>query len=447
MCCAGFTKLLAQPAPVLSSVHGIGYTGGPLAPGGFVILEGTGFAEKELQALAAPYPAKLAGVQVSANGWNCRLVSVSPTRVVGILPMMLAAAADSGLSVVLTNAAGSTDPFASNWGARPVILTADREESGPAVVLDETLTPLSSTTAGQTIVLPVSGLGPTEPAVADGAATPVIDPPPTVLQPVRVFFGDAEAQVVAVTLAAGQTAVYHLKVVVPEGGDGSVTVTAANGEFHRANLPVPPRIPNVTDVRASIEPLVLAASLGKVPWSPLFIAARFNVQLTLVPGARPFQIELKAPAGGITVQVDPGAGTWTASASVPTARTQSGDFRETGITPWNLVTNLPMPGDIVPPALMMYGYSEAFRRLSLPNQTPSDPSFGVGPRFTQGVIPTERPLVFSSDIFPASSQMGAWVPLSTAAGSRPTGVYTVVYTLVVDGVEAAKAEFDYSVQP
>jgi uncharacterized protein (TIGR03437 family) len=442
-------KLLAQapPAPVLSTVHGIGYTGGPLAPGGFVVLEGTGFAEKELQALAAPYPARLAGVQVSANGWNCRLVSVSPTRVVGILPMALAAAADPVLSVVLTNAAGSTDPFATNWGARPVILTGDREESGPALVLDETLTPLSSVAAGQTIVLPITGLGPTEPAVADGAATPVIDPPPTVLQSVRVFFGDSEAQVVSATLAAGQTAVYHVKVVVPEGGDGSLTVTAANGEFHRANLPGPPRIPNVTDVRASIEPLVLPASLGKVPWSPLFTAARFNVQLTLAPGAQPFLIELKAPAGGITVQVDPGAGTWTASASVPTARTQGGDFRETGITPWNLVTNLPMRGDIVPPALMLYGYTEPFRRLSAPNQPTSDPSLGVGPRFTQGAIPSEGPLVFSSDVFPASSQMGAWVPLSTAPGSRPTGVYTAIYTLVVDGVETAKAAYDYSVQP
>ncbi|MGJ5814005.1 hypothetical protein [Paludibaculum fermentans] len=431
--------------PVLTTAHGTLNTLSPLAPGGFVILEGTGFAEKELQALVAPYPAKLAGVRVTANGLACPLVSVSPTRAVALLPMALADPAAPDVALVLTNDAGSTEPFAATWGLRPVILTADREDSGAAVVLDETLTPLSSVAAGQTVILPVTGLGPTEPAVADGAATPVVEPLPAILSPVRVFFGDAEAQVVSATLAAGQVALYHVKVIVPEGGDGSVAVMTDNRELNRVNLPVPAPAANATEVSGSIESMFDAASMSKVTWSPLFTAAKFNVKLTLAPGAKPFKIELKAPVGGITVQVDPATGTWTASAGTPIAQTRQGDFSGTGITVWDFLANLPMPGSIVPLSRMPVYYFSTFPLLALPNQPSS--LAGMGLVVSTGTIPAEGPLVLDSATFPAAVTAGSWVPLNNAVGSRPTGIYTAVYTLLVDGVEVAKAGFDNAVQP
>jgi uncharacterized protein (TIGR03437 family) len=414
-------------------VQGLVQSVSPLPPGGFAILLGTGFSTQESQALAAPYPKKLAGVSVTANGLACPMVSVSPTRVVILLPNSLAQADTSDLALILSNDSGSTEPFTWLWGLRPTFLTADREEFGPAVVLDESLVPLTQVAAGQTVILPVMGLGATDPPVADGAAAPAADPLPVVLHAVRVFFGDAEAQVLSTTLAPGQVGVYYVKVVVPEGGDGSVGVMTDNRELHRVHLPVPTPPPNVAQASGSIESLFGTEPPAAITWTPVLTSARFRVSVTLAADPRPFQVALKGPAGGVTVQVDPAKGTWTATATVPSAATRNGDFSQTSMAVYDFTSGVPFPGKVIPLVRMPPHYITAFQLLPLPNQPSLDGAVGLVN--SAGAIPVDGPLTLDF-------ATAGWVPLALNGSERAAGAYSAVYTLFVDGKEVARTRLD-----
>jgi uncharacterized protein (TIGR03437 family) len=426
------------PQPVLSWAQGLIQSSSPFPPGGFVVLRGTGFTIQESQALAAPYPKKLGGVSISANGIACPLVSVSPTRAVILLPYALADAESLELSLILSNDSGSTEPFSWLIGLRPTILTADREEYGPAVVLDESLAPLTQVTTGQTVILPIFGLGATDPPVADGAATPATDPLPVVVHPIRVFFGDAEAQVLTTTLAPGQVGLYHAKVVVPEGGDGSVAVMTDNRELHRVNLPAAPPPPSVTLAAASIESIFGSEPLPPVTWTPVLTAARFTVSLTLAAQARPFLVELKGPAGGVTVHVDPTSATWVAASTVPTAPTRAGDFSQTSLSVYDFTSGVPFPGKFVPVVRIPPHYLTAFQQLPLPNQPTLDGSAGLLNQ--AGTIPAEGPLTL--DFATAN-----WVPLALNGSERAKGSYSAVYTLFVDGKETSRFKLNQPIAP
>jgi len=432
--------LPAQPTtqPVLNWAQGLILSSSPFPPGGFVVLRGSGFTTQEAQALAAPYPKKLAGVSVSANGIACPLVSVSPTRAVILLPYASANAESSDLSLILSNGSGSTEPFSWLIGLRPTILTADREEYGPAVVLDESLAPLTQVTAGQTVILPILGLGATDPPVADGAATPAADPLPVVIHAIRVFFGDAEAQVLSTTLAPGQVGVYYAKVVVPDGGDGSIAVMTDNRELHRLNLPVPPLPPSVSVASASIESLFGSEPLPPVSWTPVLTCARFSVSLTVAAQARPFLVELKGPAGGVTVHVEPTTGTWTAASTVPTAPTRAGDFSQTSLPVYDFISGVPFPGKVVPIIRIPPHYLTAVQQLPLPNQPTPDGSVGLLNQ--AGTIPAGGPLTLDF-------ATAGWVSLALNGSERAKGSYAAVYTLFVDGNEVLRFKLNQPLVP
>jgi uncharacterized protein (TIGR03437 family) len=409
------------------------------SPGGFLTLEGSGFAGKSLEALVAPYPKKLAGVSVTANGLACPIVSVSPARAVIMLPYALAAAETPDLSIILSNDAGSSDPVAAQWGFMPVLLTTSREY-GTAVMLDENYAPLSQVNVGQTVVLLAMGLGPTEPPVADGVAAPASDPLPAVVRSVRVFFGDTEAQVLSAILAPGQVGLYYVKAIVPEGGDGSVAVMADDNMLDRGTVPQPAPPPNVSNVSGSIESIYGPGPLSAPGWSPIFAAAGFRVSLTVQPGARPFNIELKGPAGGVTIKVSPADGNWLSTTLVPNMQLRSGDFNGTSLTAVDFTPDpIPFAGNIVPASRIPSHYFAAWQIMPLPNALIPGGTVGF---MMFGTIPTDGPLVFDYTTTPVAAT-GGWIPISAPAPAT----YTATFTLFVDGTEITRAKIDVPVMP
>ena len=193
----------------------------PLAQGGLISIFGSRLADSQLAAGTPPFPNSLAGTQVMLGGASLPLTQVAAGRIDAQLPYDFAPNARYPL-VVQRGSTLSQVESVTLTTAQPAIFTKDGSGMGQALVYrvaaDGTqllAEPGNAATAGDTIVIRCSGLGPVDPPVAAGAAAP--DPPARVLSDLTLTIGGAPATVSDASLIPGNSGVYQVTATVPGG--------------------------------------------------------------------------------------------------------------------------------------------------------------------------------------------------------------------------------------
>jgi uncharacterized protein (TIGR03437 family) len=140
-------------------------------------LFGTGFAAGLVLAPSVPLPRTLSGVQVFINGQAVPLVYVSPTQIVAQVPQAITPANMvnyATLQVVNNNVKSNTVTVRTSYTS-PGVFSFTGNGVGFAAAQRQNYSLITASNAaqiGETIVLYATGLGTTNPAVADGAAAP-----------------------------------------------------------------------------------------------------------------------------------------------------------------------------------------------------------------------------------------------------------------------------------
>ncbi len=113
--------------------------------------------------------------------------------------------------------------------ASPGIFTVNGSGGGDGVILhaDNTLVSAAApATAGEEVVIYVTGLGPTSPSFATGTAANQVN---TTTMPVSVTVGGKNATVMYSGLTQGLVGLYQVNAIVPSGMTGSQPVVITVG--------------------------------------------------------------------------------------------------------------------------------------------------------------------------------------------------------------------------
>jgi len=191
----------------------------PVAPGEFLILNGTNLASAPAIASSLPLPATLGTTSVTFNGVAAPLYYVSPTQIYLIVPFE---SPQSGVvQIVASNNGVTSNPvtvYASDTA--PGMFTAAADGIGPGAIthLDGSLvTAANPAQVGESVVLYASGLGPVTPSIADGAAGPA-NPLSYTVSPVHVFVAGVESTTVEFEgLTPNLSGLYQMDFVIPAG--------------------------------------------------------------------------------------------------------------------------------------------------------------------------------------------------------------------------------------
>jgi uncharacterized protein len=195
----------SSPAPVIPGrgVQDLSGVSDAFAPGGIVTITGDGLTSgSHFDAAAAPLPVRLAGTHVEVNGIPAPLFSVKPDRLLVELPMALIPAQPASLTVSSVNRTSVSVPL-SIAPASPAILAAVRSAGA--------------------LVLYMTGLGATVPAVADGAVAPASPLLQTVVQP-TVLVNGQDAPVFFSGLAPGLVGLYQVNAILPADAPSKLEV-------------------------------------------------------------------------------------------------------------------------------------------------------------------------------------------------------------------------------
>jgi uncharacterized protein (TIGR03437 family) len=202
--------------------------GNPISPGQFVALFGTGLAASN-QTAKPPYPNTLNGVSVLINGKNAPLYFVSPTQINALVPF-----ATTGTTATITVQNGSamsntvTVPLAAT---SPGVYSLDQSGSGSGAILHadySLVNDASPAAAGETVLIYLTGMGTTNPSVADGTAgnTPTLYN--AVAQP-AIYIGGVAGKVQFNGLAPGYPGLYQINVTLPATLPGTGRLPLAIG--------------------------------------------------------------------------------------------------------------------------------------------------------------------------------------------------------------------------
>jgi adhesin/invasin len=172
-----------------------------------------------------PLPTSLAGTSVLVNGIAAHLIYVSPSQINFQMP---SATAEGSASIVVTTNAGSssavTPPITPVQPGLYVYPDLRAKALNEDLTLHTAQTPIA---AGQYVVLYLTGLGPTTPAVPDGQPTPA-NPLAYVNGTVQATIGGRPATVAFAGLAPGFAGLVQVNAQIPTGlspGDQPVFVS------------------------------------------------------------------------------------------------------------------------------------------------------------------------------------------------------------------------------
>jgi uncharacterized protein (TIGR03437 family) len=228
----------------------------PLAPGSYVSIQGSNFAPGLTMASTLPLPTTLNGMQVILAGRQLALRSTSDGQINAIIPYDVPPNATHQMIVQRGTAASVPEPV-TVAAAQPAIFTQDGSGQGPAIVVDTqadgtqfVVTADNPASAGDTLLIYCSGLGPVDPPVAAGDVVAPDSPGSQTTNPVTVTIGGMPAAVqfagmapfslvgpdsldfaglyqVSVTLPDGVTPAPDTPVIVTVAGQDSPPVTIA----------------------------------------------------------------------------------------------------------------------------------------------------------------------------------------------------------------------------
>jgi len=205
------------------------------SPGGAHTVFGSYLASSTQTAATHPLPTSLAGTSVLVNGIAAPLYFVSPSQINFQMPS--ATAPGSVPIVVMTNAGSSSGLTSTVTPVQPGLFVNPNLRA-KALNQDLTLhTPQTPIGAGGFVLLYLTGMGPTTPAVADGQPAPT-NPLAVLSGSVSATVGGLPATVQFAGLAPGFAGLTQVNVQIPPGlslGDQPVFVSV-NGIPTNAGL-------------------------------------------------------------------------------------------------------------------------------------------------------------------------------------------------------------------
>lgn len=211
----------------------------PIAPLEMVSLYGSGMSAETVPAGGYPLSSKLGGTQVLMNGEAAPLVSISPNRIVALVPGDIAPHAgqpDNAQWVkvqVINNGTMSNASMVRVSTASPGVFTLAENGIGEAAILHSDFSAVTSShpaVAGETVLIYLTGLGAVTPALPDGAAAPSSAPFSTVNVAAYVGIDNVYVTPTFSGLAPGFAGLYQLNVVVPatpHSGDVVLTISVS----------------------------------------------------------------------------------------------------------------------------------------------------------------------------------------------------------------------------
>jgi uncharacterized protein (TIGR03437 family) len=175
-------------------------------------------ASQTAMAASLPFPTSLGGVTVTVNGLAMPLQYVSPTQISGVVPYSTPTD-DSFLNVQVNNGNTPSNVVQVYSGdASPGIFTVPPGGIGNGAILHadySVVTSAKPAKVGEPVLIYLSGLGPTTPPVAAGAAAPTNPLSQVPLNDIAVNIDNQPATVQYAGLAPGLAGLYQLNVTIP----------------------------------------------------------------------------------------------------------------------------------------------------------------------------------------------------------------------------------------
>ena len=189
--------------------------GNSISPGEFITLFGSGLGPAQLQVATPPYPPSVGGVSVAINNIPAPVYLASD----GQLNVLVPYGAQGTTARIVVNNNGKTSnavdvPLAKT---SPGVFSLDVTGTGPGTILHADFTLVNAASPakkGETVLVFLTGLGGTSPAVADGTAGGS-NPPSRTNADVAVLVGGIPADVSFAGLAPGFPGLYQLNVKIP----------------------------------------------------------------------------------------------------------------------------------------------------------------------------------------------------------------------------------------
>ena len=194
----------------------------PLSPGSYITVYGQNLSSGSFLAPSLPLQTQLGGTQVILAGKALPLNYAGGSQINAIVPFDTPVNTVQQLIVQQNGALSVPEPVVLS-PAQPAIFTQDQSGQGLGVIVDYKVDgsgvflvdhshPVS---AGDTLVIYCTGLGPVDQAVTAGTAGPG-SPLANAVNPVTATVGGQSAKVLFAGLAP-QLTVYQMNIVVPSG--------------------------------------------------------------------------------------------------------------------------------------------------------------------------------------------------------------------------------------
>lgn len=260
------TNAAAQAAPV-ALVNAASYDR-TVAPGALAALFGTAMATQTISASALPLPTTLGGVTVKLNGINAPLFFVSPNQINLQVPSGVVAGT-ANIQVFNTSSANAIGAGTATVAeAAPGIFTIDASGMRQAVALNEDfsrnadfdrLPGARPEATGKIVVIYATGMGNTNPLVADGQAAPS-NPLALATGTTEITIGGQAAQVQFSGLAPGFVGLWQINVQLPANLPTNVNTPLTVTLKGRQSLPTTLAVANSNEFGAVTGQVVNAAT-------------------------------------------------------------------------------------------------------------------------------------------------------------------------------------------
>jgi len=205
--------IFINPLGVLNAA-GFAPAGNPISPGEFIALFGSGLAPST-QTAAPPYPASLNGVTVLINDTAAPIYYVSAGQINCLVPFNTHG--PTATVTVQIGAAKSNTVTVPVAATAPAVYSLDNSGSGPGAILHTDFSVVNSAkpaTAGETVLVFLTGMGAVTPPVADGTAGGA-NPPSNANAAVAVLIAGEQSTVIYNGLAPGFPGLYQINVRLP----------------------------------------------------------------------------------------------------------------------------------------------------------------------------------------------------------------------------------------
>jgi uncharacterized protein (TIGR03437 family) len=238
----GFTGngVYLNPAGIVNAASSAPFTAG-VSPGELLTLYGTNLADSTVIAPSIPFPASLGNVQVMFNGIAAPIYYVAPTQVSVIVPYEITSAIVQVQVVTDGNQSNTVTEYLNTTSAGVFSVPPGGLGDGAVLHQDGSLVSAANPTqANETVSVFLTGLGPVNPGISDGAAGPVSTLSQSAAT-ITAYVGGVQGTVTYAGLAPQLAGLYQVNVTIPSGltsGENNLDIAGPNSYTSEVTISV-----------------------------------------------------------------------------------------------------------------------------------------------------------------------------------------------------------------